>query len=189
MIPDQPSNDVDELRRKLHEAELAKAVTNAANVIGKVLVTSTVCVNSQSTNALVDTGSPVSIVFLDFAMVVLARERKSYRDWREATLKKFESPGFALKSCSGSSLDIFAQLPVQITREVDVTVLVRKGAPNPLLLRTNAFGLCLVGKKAPAEDAVALADTSLSILPTTSDSSFASEPKSTEIALPRARLL
>ena len=210
MIPDQPSNDdVDELRHKLHEAELANAVTDAANVIGtvtfekdqegKVLgpsITSTVCVNGQSTNALVDTGSPVSIISLDFAMVVMARERKSYQtvgDWREATLKKFEPPGISLKSYCGSPLDILARLPVRITRgpfEVGVTVLVQKGAPSPLLLGTNALhplGQCLVEKEAPAKDAIAPADTALSIPPTTSDSSFAPEPKSTRDCTPSSK--
>lgn len=143
-------------------ASVIRAVTSEMDQEGKVLgpaITSTVCVNGQSTTALVDTGLPVSIISLDFAMVVTAREWMSYQTveaWKEATLKKFEPPEIALKSYCGSHLDVMSQLPVNITRgpfEVDVTVLVRKVYPNPLLLGTNALhslGLCLVEKEVPS---------------------------------------
>ena len=103
-----PKEKVEDLRRKLHEAELAAAVDSTAHVIRSVtqssdspvpnigpMITSRVDVNGISTEALVDTGSPVTIISLDFAMIVMAKERnkfKSVEEWQDATLKKFEPP-------------------------------------------------------------------------------------------------
>ena len=148
---------VEDLRRKLHEAELAAAVHSTSSIIKNVtlssnpsktnlgpVITSKVEVNGITTEALVDTGSPVTIISLDFAMIVMARERNKYKkveEWQEATLKKFETPEVSLKSYGGERLDILAQLPVRITQgdyQADVKVLVRKNAPTRLLLGTDA---------------------------------------------------
>ena len=148
---------VEDLRRKLYEAELAAAVHSTSSIIKNVtlssnpsktnlgpVITSKVEVNGITTEALVDTGSPVTIISLDFAMIVMARERNKYKkveEWQEATLKKFETPEVSLKSYGGERLDILAQLPVRITQgdyQADVKVLVRKNAPTRLLLGTDA---------------------------------------------------
>ena len=149
-----PEEKIEELRRKLHEAELAAAVGEAGNVIRNVTnsdkssgsalgptITSQVQVNGISTDALVDTGSPVTIISLDFAMIVSAKERTKFQGWKEATLMKFEAPEVSLRTYGGGRLDVLAQMPVRITRgnyHTDVKVLVRKGAPNRLLLGTDA---------------------------------------------------
>ena len=166
--PLSPNELVEELRRKLHEAELAAAVGETASVIRNVVqsdgpqsnigptITSRVEVGGVPTEALVDTGSPVTIISLDFAMIVMAKERSKFasvEEWQEATLKKFEPPAVSLRNYGGGRLDIMAQLPVRISQgeyHADVMVLVRKKAPNRLLLGTDAqplLGYILVKKE------------------------------------------
>ena len=76
-------------------------------------------------------------------MIVMAKERNKFADvkeWQEATLKKFETPQVSLKNYGGEPLDITAQLPVRITQgeySAAIKVLVRKDAPNHLLLGTS----------------------------------------------------
>ena len=154
--PKSPQDLVTELRQKLHEAELAASVNSTAAVIRNVTesnqtpasklgptITTEVEVNGISTEALVDTGSPVTIISLDFAMIVMAKERNQFtnvKEWQEATLKKFETPQVSLKNYGGEPLDIMAQLPVRITQgeyNANIKVLVRKDAPNHLLLGTD----------------------------------------------------
>ena len=164
-----PAERVESLRRNLHEAELAATVTSTSSVIGNVTlssspsrsslgptITSRVEVNGITTEAVIDTGSPVTIISLDFAMIVMAKERSKYRnveEWEDATLKKFEPPEITLKSYGGERLDVLAQLPVCITQggyHSDVKVLVRKDAPTRLLLGTDAqplLGYLLVKKE------------------------------------------
>ena len=165
-----PEERVEDLRRQLHEAELAAAVNSAAPVIRNVTqvsstkpkstlgstILSKVEVNGISTEALIDTGSPVTIISLDFATIVMAKERNKFKnveEWQEATLKKFEPPEVTLKNYGGGRLDVLAQLPVRITQGdygADVKVLVRKDAPNRLLLGTDAqppLGYVLIKKE------------------------------------------
>ena len=156
--PKSPRDLVMELRLKLHEAELAAAANSTGAVIRNMTesnnppasklgptITTEVEVNGISTEALVDTGSvPVSIISLDFAMIVMAKERNKFADvkeWQEGTLEKFETPQVSLKNYGGEPLDMMAQLPVRITQgeySADIKVLVRKDAPNRLLLGTDA---------------------------------------------------
>ena len=169
MSTKSPEERVEDLRRQLHEAELAAAVNSAAPVIRNVTqvsstkpkstlgstILSKVEVNGISTEALIDTGSPVTIISLDFATIVMAKERNKFKnveEWQEATLKKFEPPEVTLKNYGGG-LDVLAQLPVRITQGdygTDVKVLVRKDAPNRLLLGTDAqplLGYVLIKKE------------------------------------------
>ena len=118
--------------------------------------TITSIVNGISTEALVDTGSLVTIISLDFAMIVTAKERnkfKSVEEWQDTTLKKFEPPEVSLKNYGSGRLDILTQLPVCITQghyQTNIKVLVRKDAPNQLLLGTDAqplLGYILIRKE------------------------------------------
>ena len=76
-----PKSQVEELRQQLHEAELAAAVDTQTAEIKNVtgdseapksalgpILTASVEVNGVSTDALVDTGSPATIISLEFAI-------------------------------------------------------------------------------------------------------------------------
>ena len=80
---------VEELRKQLREAEMAAAVQNTAGTLSMVTTSegtvsqlgptifTSVKVNGVPTKALVDTGSPATIISLKFVLMVLAGERDS----------------------------------------------------------------------------------------------------------------
>jgi len=159
---------VEELRRELHQAELAEAVGNVAAVMHQVAATeqgsepklgptvfAEVAVNGVPTRALIDTGSPATIISLDFAMRVLTQGRKEGQTplhWKEETLKKFSPPEVTLKSYGEQQLRVIAQTPLCLSQEAstEAMVLVQKGAPNNLLLGTDVqpqLGFAMVVRK------------------------------------------
>jgi len=110
-------------------------------------------VNGVETPALVDTGSPATIISLDFVLQILADQRDRHltpTQWKEKTLQMFTEPEVSLKSYGGHSVDILSQIPLQLKLKgkcVDAVVLVQKGAPNQLLLGTDVqsrLGMALV---------------------------------------------
>ena len=100
-------------------------------------------VNGVPTRALVDTGSPATIISLDYVMDLLAAQRTPQQtpaQWEEETLKKFSPPEVALSAYGGQSLDVLSQIPLQLSqgdRVVKGVVLVQQDAPNDLLLGTD----------------------------------------------------
>ena len=114
-----------------------------------------ITVDRVTTDALVDTGSPATIVSLEFALKVLRKNRpKEQTDaqWIELTREKFKDPDVTLKNYGGHQLHFIAQIELTLTRgerRSTSTVLVRKGAPNDLLLGTDVqpkLGLTVVTK-------------------------------------------
>ena len=112
-----------------------------------------VVVNGVSTDALIDTGSPVTIVFLEFILKVLSQNRpqdQTDTQWIESTQENFKDPDVTLKSCGGHRLDFTAQIELSLyrgDRHLTSTVLVRKGTPNDLLVGTDVqpkFGISVV---------------------------------------------
>ena len=156
--PTSAQMEIQDLRRKLQEAELVEAVRAASNAGVLNVVPSTgstaksrlgptvffpVKVNGMLTNALVDTGSPATIFSLQFVLRFLTGLRKpdeTDEQWRQATMKKFQDPDVILKSYGGQRLDFMAQVELSLSRgdrETKRTVLVRKDAPNDLLIGTD----------------------------------------------------
>ena len=87
----------------------------------------------------------------------MAEERpkfQSVEEWMVATQEKFEEPTISLKNYGGEKLDLLAQFPVRISQndyQVDVKVLVRKGAPNPLTDAQPGLGFRLVKKESGSD--------------------------------------
>ena len=144
---------ISELRQELQEAELAAAITEASGVLSVVKSTAAgtktklgptvfapVTVNGVATEALVDTGSPATIISLGFVLKVLVSKQLSEQtadQWRVATHQKFTSPEVSLQNYGGH---IIAQIKVSLSqgnRHVNTVVLVQKDAPNNLLLGTD----------------------------------------------------
>lgn len=76
-----------------------------------------VSVNDVRTPALVDTGSPATIISLDFVLKILADQRNrslTPAQWKQETLKKFSAPEVTLKSYGGHCVDIVSQIPLQL---------------------------------------------------------------------------
>ena len=158
---------ISELQQELKELDVALALEETSATmhgvtfsspchqtqLGPTIVT-TVQMNGVPSNALIDTGSPATIISLKFAMEVLSTERGKYnspQEWKEAMASRFETPSVSLRSYGGSRLEIVAQLPVTLSQGKFVTkavVLVQKDAPHDLLIGTDTqpligFSLCL----------------------------------------------
>ena len=155
----KPLNErIEDLRKELHALEVAGAVEQTSGTMSTVeaegecevsgarlgpAVFAAVGVNGVETKALVDTGSPATIVSLDFVMTVFARQRKrevTPAQWREETIKKFSVPDVTLKGYGGQRVDIISQVPLSLSRDdcmVDAVVLVQKKPPHNLLLGTD----------------------------------------------------
>ena len=97
-----------------------------------------------SVNALLDTGSPASIVSLKFLLEALAKLRKpkeSPQQWRTRVEERLqEPPGALLRSFGGETLDMVCQVTVSIIRgnhDITAKVQVQKGAPVNFLLGSD----------------------------------------------------
>ena len=115
-----------------------------------------ILVNGVPTQALVDTGSPATIISLDFVIDIFTKERKKEQtpaQWKEATWKRFSQPAILLRAYSGHKLNIMVQVSLRLThgsRTVEAMVLVQEGAPNEFLLGTDLqpkLGFALVAEK------------------------------------------
>ena len=88
-------------------------------------------------NALLDTGSPVSIVSLE----CLGQEKEAGRVSTAVTSKSGkqlqEPPGALLRSFGGETLDLMCQVTTRDNQNVTASVLVQKGAPLKLLLGSD----------------------------------------------------
>ena len=76
-------------------------------------------VNGVTTDALVDTGSPATIISLEFILKVLVKLRppeQTDEQWWEATWKKFQEPDVALSSYGGHRLDFIAQILLSLSQ-------------------------------------------------------------------------
>ena len=93
--------------------------------------------------ALLDTGSPSTIVVLDFLLETLAKQKKpeeTPREWRARVEQKMEPPTIPLCSYGRQKLNILCQITVDIIRgnhKVTAKVQVQKGAPVALLIGTD----------------------------------------------------
>ena len=107
-----------------------------------------VLVNGIPLKALVDTGSPATVISLDRVIDVLAQDRPQYESleqWKLATQRRLEPPTMQLKSYCGSKLNLVAQVKLQIATvsgcKVEAMVQVQKDVPVDLLLGTDLQSL------------------------------------------------
>ena len=110
------------------------------------IITSVVNFEGLPVKALLDTGSPVSIVSLGLAVKALAKQRppgQDPHDWKEGTRARLQTPTLTLQSYGGGEINVVLQLQAVVskgTRAVDALVQVQKGAPIDLLLGTDLLG-------------------------------------------------
>jgi hypothetical protein len=149
---------VESLRRQLQEAEALAAVDDSAGKLHRMsgkdggtggglgpTIYTKVCVNGVPAKTLIDTGSPATIISLEFVMSIMMGERRktqSREQWKIDTLKRLTPPTVSLRNYGGHPLAVIAQTPLQLSygdRSIDTTVLIQKGAPNQLLLGTDVL--------------------------------------------------
>ena len=152
----QKQERVMELRRALQEAEVDESLSEAVATM-RVLksakgedgtslgptLTADVEFEGSPVQALLDTGSPVTIVSMKFLLQALAKQKPKDQDpteWAATVKARLEPPALMLHNYGGDELKIVRQLSVAISREghtCTATVLVQKDAPLDLLLGTD----------------------------------------------------
>ena len=99
--------------------------------------------NGVPTCALIDTGSPATVISLDFVLDVFIKgmpQGQSPGEWREVTMKEFGPLSMMLKAYSGHQLDVCYQVHVRLARggqSTGAVILMQEGAPHDHLLGTD----------------------------------------------------
>ena len=146
--PETPSQNVVEeavqrLVATMHGIETRQTQTNA--FLGPP-PTSEILLDEEPVQALLDTGSPITIVSLDFFLKVAAQRRttdQSPREWGESIRSRLKPSTVTLRSYGGDKLTIVSQVCCQLRRrakEMNAVLRVQNGAPVDLLLGTDVLG-------------------------------------------------
>ena len=147
---------VAELGRALQEAEVDESLSEVVatmrvlktgeredeSTLGPTLATE-VLFEGVPVRALLDTGSPVTIVSLSFLLKALTQQQtkdQTPAEWEEAVKLWLSPPTLTLQNYGGDELSIVRQLTAVISRKdhsCEATVLVQKNAPLDLLVGTD----------------------------------------------------
>ena len=147
---------VSQIVARMHGIEAG--LTNQASM-GPVLK-SEVTVDGLPTRALLDTGSPVSIISLDFflqAAVAKRTDKQPPAEWEREVHERLQPASMSLRSYGGAELPVVAQVMCHLNRKgfsVNALLQVQKGAPVDLLLGTDVLpqlGFSLTEKQNPTE--------------------------------------
>lgn len=148
---------VEELKQQLRDAEVALAPKKKSVIMRGVTceeshtetmqlgptVYSDLEFEGCKVKALIDTGSPATIVSLDYLLDALAKGRprsQTPEEWIAAVRSRLQPAEVNLRSYGGGGLDIVGQIRVNLSsgpHRRTTVVLVQKGAPEELLLRTD----------------------------------------------------
>ena len=147
---------VAKLRQQLQEAEVKEALERAKGTMHGIsspdakdnphlgpMIYSEVQLEGIPVQALLDTGSPATIVSLEFLIEARWKTKPPHltrEKWEEDFKKKLKSPEITLQNYGGDRLNVVGQTQVAISRgdySQMAVVQVQKGAPVPLLIGTN----------------------------------------------------
>ena len=107
--------------------------------------TADVFLDEVPVSALLDTGSPTSIVSLEFFLKAAAKKRtpeQTPTEWGKTVRARLQPTTVSLRSYGGNELQIVSQVRCRVARgnrTVDATLQVQKAAPVDLLLGTNVL--------------------------------------------------
>ena len=96
-----------------------------------------------SVKALLDTGSPVAIVSLEFLLDALAKRRQPEQtpaQWKKEVNQTLQPTQVSLRNYGGGQLSVVRQIEAQLSRaslSVHATIQVQKDAPTKLLIGTD----------------------------------------------------
>ena len=97
-------------------------------------------VEGELVEALLDTGSPVTIIQLEALLEILAKQRRPGQtpsEWRTVVESRLEPTSLILQNYSGDNLKIVRQIKIDMSRpgySIIAVVQVQKGAPAKLLI-------------------------------------------------------
>ena len=104
------------------------------------VLTAEVSVEGEIIEALLDTGSPVTIIQLEALLEILANQRhpdQTRSEWRTTTESRLEPTSLILKNYSGDNLKIVRILMSRPGYSTLAVVQVQSGAPAKLLVGTD----------------------------------------------------
>ena len=143
---------VAKLRQQLQEAEVEEALERVHSIsspdakdnphLGPIIYLE-VQLEGIPVQALLDTGSPATIVSLEFLIEARWKTKPPHltrEKWEEDFKKMLKSPAIMLQNNGGDRLNVVEQTQVAISRgdySQMAVVQVQKGAPVPLLIGTN----------------------------------------------------
>ena len=155
---EMPKETAAELRQKLKEAEVREAIsdvfvtlhgletgTNSEGVKLGPTPKAQIILEGEATTALLDTGSPVTIVSLEHLLRILARTRPpetTPEQWRAKVEDRLKPTSLNLRNYGGDELNIVRQISVSLTHgehSVTATIQVQAAAPAPLLIGTDVL--------------------------------------------------
>ena len=111
--------------------------------LGKIPTTD-ITVEGETVEALVDTGSPVGIVSMQWLLCALARRRDGQttpEDWAQIVKGRMKPTSVMLKSYSGDKLPIVRQIQLQVEKnkhQVQAWVQIQQDAPVDFLLEQTS---------------------------------------------------
>ena len=119
--------------------------------------------DSKPVEALIDTGSPISIVSLEFYLQAAAERQKpqqSPANWATDVREKLKPTTVSLRNYGGDKLPVVSQVKCQLTsnqHSIETIVQVQKGASEDLLLGTDVlpklgFSLVCTPRSGPPRD-------------------------------------
>ena len=142
------SNDTD-IGEDINKVVVTMHGVTSTDVLGDVklgsVLTSIVKVEGEPVEALLDTGSPVTIISLEWLLQVLARQRRKGQnpdEWKAEVENRLAPTAMVLQNYSGDKLRIVRQIRLTLARSGFVTetlVQVQKGAPAKLLIGTDVL--------------------------------------------------
>ena len=150
-LPEKFPPEVQDERETVINRALNKAMpTYGVNAIGDEgetetgpILTTKVCLEGATAEAILDTGSPVTIVSLEFLLQVLAQKKSGQQTpeaWKTEVKKRLKPPTVTLRSYGGGVLDVVGQICCQVSRgsyKTDAVIQVQNGAPVDLLIGTD----------------------------------------------------
>ena len=107
----------------------------------------------QPVNALVYTGSPITIVSIDCLLDVLAKLRtpnQTLEEWKQKVKDRFQTATLSVNNYGGGEVNVVGQLSISLKlgdKECHAIILVQKGATVNLLLGTDLLtqlGFCVL---------------------------------------------
>ena len=113
--------------------------------VGPTLTTE-VCVEGKLAKALIDTGSPVSLISIDFllqALLPVVFDEETPAKKIEALRARMQPPSMVVRNFGGHQVNVICQTTVTLSHrghKHKVTILVQKSAPLELLLGTDTLG-------------------------------------------------
>ena len=112
------------------------------NEVGSTL-TAEVAVEGKTVKALLDTGSPVTILSVDLLFNHWAQHKKAEQtveEWKQEVKSRLKSPSFTLRNYEGNELNILKEVTVKLERggySCTAVVFLQKNPPQDLLIGTD----------------------------------------------------